>query len=282
MLSVVGCRETPATGDPSGAARPVVAVTIFPIGDIARVLAGPAADVVVILPAGASPATFEPAPEPVRRLAGARLVVAVGAGVDDWGSDLARTWGARLVVLTQGMALEHGNNPHVWLDPILVRDAVLPLLIDALIRIAPAAEELIRVRAAEYRDSFTTLDREIRATLAVVESRAFVASHPAWPYFAERYDLRQVGVLYPAPGRELSPRELATLVDQARRTGVRAVFTEPQWGEAGGRALADEWEARIGMLVPLGGPKVAGRDSYEGLLRFNTRELARTLGGRRE
>lgn len=282
LLSVAGCREKPTAGDRGDAAPPVVAVTIFPIGDIVRVLAGSAADVVVILPAGASPATFEPAPDLVRRLAVARLVIAVGAGADGWGGDLARAWGAELVVLTQDMALEHGNNPHVWLDPILVRDAILPRLTEALIRVVPTAPAPIRVRAVEYRDLLTALDREIRATLSAVESRAFVATHPAWPYFAERYDLRQVGVLYPAPGRELSPRELGALVDQARRAGVHAVFTEPQLGETGARALADELEARVGVLDPLGGPAVAGRDSYQALLRFNARALAETLGGRHE
>jgi zinc transport system substrate-binding protein len=282
LLSVAGCRGRPAAGDRDDARPPVVAVTIFPVGDIARVLAGSAADVVVILPAGASPATFEPAPELVRRLAGARLVIAVGAGADGWGADLARAWGARLVVLTQDMALKHGNNPHVWLDPILVRDAILPHLADALIRVVPAAEESIRGRAAEYRDSLTTLDREIRATLSTVESRSFVATHAAWPYFAERYELRAVGVLYPAPGRELSPRELARLVGEARRAGVHAVFTEPQLGETGARALADELKARLGVLDPLGGPAVENRDSYETLLRFNARQFAVTLGGRHE
>jgi zinc transport system substrate-binding protein len=217
----------------------------------------------------------------VRRLAGARLVVAVGAGADDWGSDLAHAWRAPLLVLTQSLTLKYGNNPHVWLDPILVRDAILPQLTDALIRVVPGAEASLRTRAAEYRESLTALDREIRAMLSAVGSRAFVATHPAWPYFAERYDLQQVGVLYPAPGRESSPRELAGLVDQARRAGVHAVFTEPQLGETGARALANELDARIGTLDPLGGPMVADRNSYEALLRYNARELAKTLGGGR-
>jgi ABC-type Zn uptake system ZnuABC Zn-binding protein ZnuA len=87
-----------------------------------------------------------------------------------------------------------------------------------------------------------------------------------------------VGVLYPSPGRELTPRELGVLVDDARRAGVRAVFTEPQLGETGAKALADELGAGIGMLDPLGGQGIAGRDSYPALLRFNARALAEALG----
>jgi ABC-type Zn uptake system ZnuABC Zn-binding protein ZnuA len=87
------CRKPPDAGALGERGRPVVAATIFPIGDIVRAIAGSAADVVVILPAGASPATFEPAPDVVRRLAGSRLIVAVGAGADDWGSGVANAMG---------------------------------------------------------------------------------------------------------------------------------------------------------------------------------------------
>jgi ABC-type Zn uptake system ZnuABC Zn-binding protein ZnuA len=278
---LVGCRPQAVEGDRTPQ-RPVVAVTIFPVGDIVRVLAGSSADVVVILPPGASPATFEPAPDLIRRLSGAAVVIAVGAGADDWAGELARASGARFVVLTQQMPLRYGGNPHVWLDPILVRDVILPQLTDELVGVVSDEAPAIRRRATEYSTSLGALDHEIRATMSAVPSRAFVAAHSAWPYFAERYGLQQVGVLYPAPGRELSPRELGSLIDEARRAGVRAVFTEPQLGETGVKTLADELRARIGVLDPLGGPGVAGRESYEALLRFNARALADALGGAHE
>jgi ABC-type Zn uptake system ZnuABC Zn-binding protein ZnuA len=282
LLSVVACRQQPPADSGGETTRPLVAATIFPVADLTRAVAGSSADVVTILPSGASPATFEPAPDVVRRLAGARLVVAVGAAADDWAGGLSRAVGAPLLTLTRTITLEYGNNPHVWLDPILVRDAILPQVTDALARALPEAATSIRTRAAESRESLTALDRDIRATLSDVQSRAFVATHAAWPYFAARYGLRQVGVLYAAPGRESGPRELAALVDEARRAGVHAVFTEPQLGDTGVRALADELHARIGTLDPLGGPAVAGRDSYEALLRYDAREFARTLGVRHE
>ena len=285
--ALLGCREADKQQGRAEAAPPIVATTLFPIGDITAAIAGPAAEVTVILPAGASPTTFEPPPALVRRLAEARLVIAVGAGVDAWAGDLASASGAQLLSLTEGLPLKEagpdgeGGNPHVWLDPIRVRDDLLPRITEALVRIAPASEAEIRERSARYRDSLTALDQELRATLSSLESRVFVATHAAWPYFAERYDVRQLGTLYPAPGRELSPRELAALVDRARESGVRAVFTEPQLGEQGARALAEELEASVGMLDPLGGPLLPGRDSYFALLRYNAHQFAQVLGGRR-
>jgi ABC-type Zn uptake system ZnuABC Zn-binding protein ZnuA len=272
----MGCRDH-REPDAEDGARPIVAVTMFPVADLAREIAGPAADVVTVLPPGASPHTFEPSPDLARRLARARVVVVVGAGLDDWAGDFARGSHVRRVAVTEGVALVDGN-PHVWLDPILVRDRIVPRLVDALVAIAPTSADEIRARANRCQSELTALDADIRAQLARVSSRAFVASHPAWTYFAARYDLDEVGVVY-AEGREPSPRELAALVDRARRAKVHAVFTEPQLGDLGVRALADELDATVEILDPLGGGGVAERGSYFELLRYDARIFARALGG---
>ena len=280
VVAVAACGGSDRAPAPASSSSPLVAATIFPIADLTAAVAGPAATVITMLPPGANPATFEPTPDLLRRLSGAGLVVAVGAGADAWAAGLARGSGARLLTLSEGLTLQYGNNPHIWLDPVVVRDVLLPRLTDALVQLAPAASAGIRTRSAAYRQLLDALDAEIRSTLAGLDSRAFVATHPAWPYFAARYGLDQVGVLYPSPGRELSPREFAALVDRARAAGVRAVFTEPQLGDTAVRALADELHARVGILDPLGGPAVAGRDSYTALLRFDARQFAQALGTR--
>jgi len=276
VLAAAGCRDH---GEPdAGGSRPVIAVTIFPIADLTRELSGPAAEIVTVLPPGASPHTFEPSPALARQLARARLIIAVGAGLDDWAGDLARGAQVHRVTVTDGIALVDGN-PHVWLDPILIRDQLVPRVVDALIAIAPASADGIRTRGADYQGELTALDAELRAQLAHLTSRAFLASHPAWTYFAARYDLDEVGVVYKAEGREPSPRELADLVVRARRAGVRAVFTEPQLGDLGVRTLADELDATVRTLDPLGGAGVPERGSYLELLRYDARIFVDALGG---
>ncbi|MGE0395858.1 MAG: metal ABC transporter substrate-binding protein [Kofleriaceae bacterium] len=273
ILGLLGCgreREQHERG------VPVVAVTIFPIADLAREIAGPAATVITVLPPNASPHAFEPSPNLARELADVRLVLAVGAGLDEWADRLVIGARPRRIALTDGMPLVDGD-PHVWLDPILVRDRIVPVMTDALVAIAPASAEDIRARAARCQRELTELDAELRATLAPLASRGFIASHAAWGYFATRYQLESIGVIYRTEGREPSPRELAELVVRARQANVRVVFTQPQLGELGVRALADEIGAVIATLDPLGG--VPGRDSYYALLRYDAHELARALGG---
>lgn len=275
---VAGCGSDRPEADPD--ARPVVAATLPPIADLVRVVGGDAVRVRTLLPAGAHPDTYEATPRTAQVLARADLVVRVGAAADAW---LGSVRGVPELTLTDGMTL-HGQrgpgtgNPHVWLDPIRVRDVLLPRIADALMEVT-ADSVAIRRRTAAFADSLTALDAEIRAALSDVEGRLFVAAHPAWVYFAERYGLEQVGAIHGSPGSELGSRELARLVDETRAFGVRAVMAEPQLGRAGVDALADELGVNVEVADAVGGAGLEGREDYLSLMRYNARAFARALGG---
>lgn len=276
------CGRQPTPHPPQG--PPTVVVSIFPLGDLAAFLAGPHARVEVVLPAGAAPETFEPTPRQIHSFQEAALLIRVGAGLDDWLAGLAQVAEGRAgqLVLSKGLPLIsqspnpgeedhlHGGNPHIWLDPILVRDQVIPPMAEALITLVPDAEEEIRRRVREIQHSLTDLHEEIQALLAPVRGRAFVSTHPSFSYFARRYGLEEVGVIHSHPGNDPSSRELAQLVEAARRRRVACVFVEPHLGETAARALAVELGIPTCFLDPLGGAGLSGRDSYLALLRFNT------------
>lgn len=275
VLSACGADRAPGSDG-----RPEVVVTLHPVASMVRAVAGETVRVRTLLPSGANPDGYEPSPRAVRALQGADLVVRVGGAADAWvGRSESST-----VVLTDGMRLlgknGHGTgNPHVWLDPILVRDSLVPRLTRALTELVPGSADELRRRAGTWADSLTALDAEIRALLEGVPERRFVAAHSAWPYFAARYGLEEAGVLHASPGSELGTRALAELVDEARRQGVRAVIAEPQLAGAGVEALAAELDARVAVADPVGGEGLEGRDDYLSLMRYNARAFARALGG---
>ncbi len=287
----VGCGSdgsgAPGDGEPhSGSradeanARPVVAATLPPIADLVRVVGGDQLRVQTLLPPGAHPDSYEATPRIARLLADADLVVRVGAAADAW---LGPPGDIPELVLTDGMALQGRRgpgtgNPHVWLDPIRVRDVLLPRISDAVATVVQDPDA-VRERAAAFADSLTALDRQIREILAGIEGRRFVAAHPAWVYFAERYGLEQVGAIHGTPGSEVGSRALAHLVDETRALGVHAVIAEPQLGRAGVDALADELAVKVEVADALGGPGLEGREDYLSLMRFNARAFARALRG---
>jgi zinc transport system substrate-binding protein len=266
--------------------RPLVVASIFPVGDLARSLAGGAAEVMVLLPPRASPSTFEPTARQMADVAHASAFLFVGGGMDRWAEAMVRE-DAPIVRLTTGMRLAQGHthegdegtgNPHVWLDPVRVRDELLPRIEAVLSVAAPDRAAGIQARARALADSLTALDAEIRTLLTGVPTHGFVSTHSAWVYFAERYGLEEIGSVYESPGREPSARYLAGLVASAREEGTRAVFIEPQLGEAGARTVASELDVPVHLLDPQGGEGQAERETYLALMRFNARQMARALG----
>ena len=78
--AAAGCR----TRGPARAERAVAVVTIAPLADLVRTVAGPEWVVRTVIPPGTSPHVFEPEPSDLRKLIGAKVVVVAGAGYDDW------------------------------------------------------------------------------------------------------------------------------------------------------------------------------------------------------
>lgn len=272
----------------------VVVATIAPLASIAQSLVGPRGEVACLLPPGASPHTFEPLPGDVARIARARLLVRVGAGLDEWSEKLLGSDGGTPTIVTfmdlvateplpwrSDGPHEHaaGVDPHVWLDPIRVRDALVPALAGALSVVDPAGRSHYQERARELEDKLTELDDAVRKFLAPLGSRRFVAYHDTWRYFAARYGLETVGAIEAYAGDEPTAAELARLIERARAGEVRAVIIEPQLGERVARSIATEIGAAVAVADPLGDPTVGERADYFTMMLYNARAFSRALAG---
>lgn len=275
----------------AGPPVPVVA-TIEPLAMIVRELGGERVVVSALVPPGASPHAFDPRPGDVARLVGARLLVTVGEELDGWVLRLRGAAGAEIETLAlldvpglAPLAAEGGpgapgarRDPHVWLDPIRVREVLAPAIAARLARLDPGGAAAYQASLAAFQERLASLDAELRATLAGPR-RSYVAFHPAWRYFGARYGLEEIGVVEEAAGEDPTPRELAALVAAARGAAVPAILVEPQLDPRLARTLAAEFGATTVLVDPNGDPSDPARARYEDLLRWNARAFARSLGG---
>lgn len=291
----------------SALAQPLVVVSIHPYYDLTRQITGDAAEVVRVLPGGASPHTFEPAPSHARLVAEADLLVMNGGnGVDDWLARLieASASQAVLVDVMQGVdrdllvedGHEHGGhegehahgheeaqsevgllqtNPHVWLDPRVAIEAT-NLIEEALVQVDAPNAEVYRANAETLRRDLETLDDELREMLAPVRGAAFVPFHNAWPYFARRYGLDLVLEIEPFPGREPSPAYLRDVINAIETSGARAIFAERQLSRRPAKVIAEAADVPVYLLDPEGGS--GETETYQDLLRFNARTILEALG----
>ncbi|HPU01193.1 MAG: zinc ABC transporter substrate-binding protein [Firmicutes bacterium] len=288
-LPCAGCAGEPLP--PAGEEAPLeIVATIFPLADIISRLGGEKVSATALLPAGASPHTFEPTTEQARSMARAQLLCYIGGGLDDWAAQAAAAGSGSLALLNlleaaqeRGWSPQPGEdekpNPHLWLDPIAVRDYLCPAIAEAMGKADPQNAAYYRSKLAAYQEELTALDGEIRASLEGLPEKSFISVHAAWQYFASRYGLDQAAVIAEFPGQEPSASWIAGLVDLCRSHGVRVVAAEPQLSAAAAEMIAREIKGRVILLDPLGGAGLPGRDSYLNLMRYNAAVLKDAFTG---
>ena len=93
------------------------------------------------------------------------------------------------------------------------------------------------------------LDADIREQLTGLSSRRFYVMHAAFGYFARDYGLQQVAV--ESGSREPDPRQIAQLIERAKRDGVRVLFGQPQFAPRHAELIASEIGARLVEVDPL-------------------------------
>lgn len=272
-----------------------VIASIYPVADMVQQVGGDHVDVTFVLPAGASPHTFEPKPSLVKKISSARIFFRIGAGLEFWAEkfiDLAGP-GLTTIVLSEGVSLIHtarhhhenktgdphdGSyisnhesrvaNPHIWLDPAIAKSMVNKITA-VLCEVDHQHLTYYKLRGQNYLNDMDKLDRLIKVTVARFNIKKYVSFHASWVYFARHYGLEPVGIIEASPGRNPTPIQIKNIVAMIKRNHIRAVFAEPQLNPRAAEVIAREAAVNVLLLDPLGGPNLKGRSTYIDLIKYN-------------
>jgi ABC-type Zn uptake system ZnuABC Zn-binding protein ZnuA len=227
LASAGGASAVPSAPPP---ALRVVATTTL-LASLAADVAHGRAVVTSILPVGASPETYQPAPTDIVRVHDAALLIENGAGLEAWLAPMLSAGGgsARIVDCSAGLPIVDAN-PHLWLDPEYARHYVTAMR-DGMIAADPGGAAIYRANAAALDARLAGLSARIRAAIATIPpaGRNMIVFHNAWLYYNRRFGLRTLGEIEDVPGSEPSAAHLAQLVDLARQYHVKAIFAEPEY-----------------------------------------------------
>ncbi len=263
LASSVVCRDAGAEQESS---RLKVTVTVAPLAAFVEEVTKDTADVMVMVPPGADPHTYEPTPSQLAGLSGADVYVKLGSGMDfeqAWMKKL-RSLNRKMIVCDSGEGItlidaekcvscvpghrHGGKDPHIWLSPsnaiIMVRN-----IEKVLSSAEPDNEDFYAVNARNYIAELSEADREIKSELAPFKGSPFFVFHPAWGYFAADYGLKEVTMQ--AGGKEPTARELADLVRKGKELGVKTIFISPQFSKKSAEVIAREIGAEVVEVNPL-------------------------------
>jgi zinc transport system substrate-binding protein len=249
----VGQDAAPADPGPRQEERAIVAVSILPIAGIVDALLPPGvASISVLVPAGASPHSFEPGIGQLKQVQSARMVLEVGHPALVWergwlegllsGTDAVR------VRLSEGCDVIE-DDPHVWLDPACLQ-IMAERAADALVTAFPDRSVEIRTRLDSLGAAIRDAEAEIRDRLADRQGRSFLVQHPAWGYFGRAFGVEQVSILTHGSSDRGSAR-LAAVIDRAKRENLHIVIVQPQVNPEAARVVAREIGAEIRQVDPM-------------------------------
>ena len=270
------------TDDGSGDRPPTVIAAFYPLAFMAERLGGDLVDVENVTPAGAEPHDLELTPDQVDAIEDADVVLYVGGGFQPAIEEIAERQGDRAVDLLRasGGTGAEDDDPHVWLDPTLLADAVP----DIAERIARAVDDDQRSAIDDNRDALVTaltdLHREFGDGLQTCERRAFVTSHDAFGRLAAAYDLEQLAVAGLSPESEPDAQRLDELTDEIESRGITTVFYEELVSSDVAETLAREAGVKAAVLSPLEGltdAQVENDEDYLSVMRENLDALREAL-----
>lgn len=227
-----------------------IIVSILPQKEFVDQIGGEKVAVMVMIPPGASPATYEPSPGQLQAVSRAKLYVRIGH------IPFEKAWMEKIKSANSGMQVVDssegieiiGNDPHIWLSPALARTQVEHIS-DALIEIDPDNSEYYARNKEDYLKDLSDLDEDVRNNLSEIKNRKFMVYHPAWGYFARDYQLEQIPI--EIEGKEPSASDLVRLTDTARMNNITAVFAAPQFNSESAEVIADEIGGTVVLIDPL-------------------------------
>jgi zinc transport system substrate-binding protein len=225
---------------------------VEPLAGLVERVAPDLTDVTVLIPAGASPVSYEPSVSRVRAASAADLFVSVGhpafAWEETWLAGLLGSGSARLISSSDGCDLIP-DDPHVWLSVECARGTAQRVAA-AVIQDLPHFADSVGASLERLLDEMDARIQEADSALAPRVGGSFVVLHPAWGYVAREYELRQIAVLDHGSG-DAGPAELAEIVRVARASGLRNVIVQPQFATEPAVLVAAELGGTTVLLDPL-------------------------------
>lgn len=284
-LVLLGSLLTIAATGAHAAEKFKVITTFTVIADMAKNVAGDAADVTSITRPGAEIHEYQPTPGDIKRAQGAQLILANGMNLELWFQRFYQHLkGVPEVVVTTGiepMGISEGPyngkpNPHAWMstaNALIYVDNIR----DALVKYDPANADTYRQNAENYKKQITDTLEPLRKQVADIPEaqRWLVSSEGAFSYLARDLGLKELYLWPINADQQGTPQQVRHVIDRVKAQHIPAVFSESTVSDKPARQVARETGAYYGGVLYV--DSLSAQDgpvpTYLALLNVTTRTL---------
>ena len=241
-----------------GFAKVNIVVSIVPQKVFVNKIGGDKVDITVMVKNGASPHNYTPKPQQMKKLSKAKLYLSIGV-------EFEKVWLSKFINQNRDMlvvdssmdinktTLHHHNeeelDPHVWVDPINVK-VIAQNIYEALVEIDKENKSYYKKNLKNFLKKIDKINQNIKNTLKnTPKGTTFMVFHPAWGYFAKRYNLKQLSV--EVEGKSPKMKALVKIIEKAKKEKVQAIFTQPEFSDKASQIISKELHINVIKASPL-------------------------------
>jgi zinc transport system substrate-binding protein len=249
-------------------AKTNVVVSIAPLKTFVEKIGGEKIDITLMVPQGSSPHTYEPKPSQMKAITQAQLYFSIEVEFEKIWLEKFKNQNKSLVIsdvvydMNKSTISDHHHDeekqckhihgeidPHIWVDPIEVKHIVKNIY-QTLAKADSNSSDYYKKNLDSYLKELDELDSKIKEILKDVPKNAtFMVFHPAWGYFAKRYNLTQLSV--EVEGKSPKMKALIGLMKKAKAEKVQAIFTQPEFSDKSAQLIANNLGIKVIKASPL-------------------------------
>ncbi|AQT41717.1 manganese/iron transport system substrate-binding protein [Bartonella apihabitans] len=244
----------------SYAAQKFKAVTTFTvIADMAKNVAGDAAEVQSITKPGAEIHEYQPTPQDLMRAQGANLILWNGLNLELWFEkffdNIHDVPGVVVSTGVEPMSINEGPyngkpNPHAWMSPTSALIYVDNIR-DAFVKYDPENAETYKQNAEIYKAKIRATIDPIKQELSSLpeERRWLVTSEGAFSYLARDFNLKELYLWPINADQQGTPQQVKHVIDAVKKHNIPVVFSESTISDAPAKQVARETGAKYGGVL---------------------------------
>jgi manganese/iron transport system substrate-binding protein len=308
---LTSCSSTSSTSSNSpNSAKPTVVASYSVLCDLTKEIVQDTVDLKCLIPGGKDPHTYSPTPDDRKAIETAKLVLYGGYDFEPEVIKLVKASTAQNAIAIHELAVpkpimaedghDHGAehkdgaakgkaeaDPHVWHN-VKNGIAIVQVLKIQLSQASPANTALYEKNAKDLTDRLSKLDTWITKSVATIPptSRKLVTTHDALTYYGQAYGIPIEGALQGISTTEKpSAQRIAELVSTIKSSQVPTLFAELSVNPKLIETVSKESNVKLSAtpLVADGlGEPGSPSDTYEKMMRENTKAIVVGLGGKAE
>jgi zinc transport system substrate-binding protein len=243
-----------------------VLVSFYPLAYMAEQIGGDRVTVSSLIPPGSEVHSWQPSIGDITSAEDADVIIYLGAGLDHWvQEDILGSIDATaktVVEASHGIQLlemheneepgdEHGEgDPHLWVSPhtaLMLAENIA----DALKEADPGNEDYYAERWAAFEQTLRSLDTVYSDNLSPAAGETFFVTHSAYGYIADRYGLKQRGIIGLSADEQPSTGKISEIVEEMTVEGRYVIYVDPVYSDEYAQTLKAELETRTGESVQI-------------------------------